>query len=54
MEESESDSDEEQYSPKRDDNGKPFYGSNRPSYLDCDDALDRAQGEQNMCVFGRS
>ncbi|GJR34669.1 hypothetical protein Tco_1210353 [Tanacetum coccineum] len=33
---------EEEYSVKRDKNGKPFYGPTTSKYLNCDDPLDRA------------
>ncbi|GJX51190.1 hypothetical protein Tco_0278035 [Tanacetum coccineum] len=33
---------EEEYSVKRDKNGKPFYGPATSKYLNCDDPLDRA------------
>ncbi|GJU75891.1 hypothetical protein Tco_1272961 [Tanacetum coccineum] len=38
----ESDNDDEEYSLKRNEMGKPFYGPNRAKYLSCDNLMDRA------------
>ncbi|GKB45893.1 retrotransposon ORF1 [Tanacetum coccineum] len=38
----ESEEDEEEYIKKRDQNGKPIYGSKFAKYLNCDDPMDRA------------
>ncbi|GJW29975.1 reverse transcriptase domain-containing protein [Tanacetum coccineum] len=45
-EESDSD-DKEDYSIKRDDFGRPFYGPHRPPYLDYEDVMDRALAQQD-------
>ncbi|GJV46495.1 hypothetical protein Tco_1431031 [Tanacetum coccineum] len=45
-EESDSD-DKEEYSIKRDDFGRPFYGPHRPQYLDSEDRMDRALAQQD-------
>ena len=46
-EESDSDEEDDEYSPRRDENGNPFYGPVYPSYMECEDAMDRALGEQD-------
>ncbi|GKB98911.1 hypothetical protein Tco_0985048 [Tanacetum coccineum] len=42
-----SDSDDEDYCLKRDDLRKPFYGPNRPKYLNCEDPMNRALALQD-------
>lgn len=57
--ECESDSeDEEEFLPKRDENGKPIYGPIRPKYYDYEDPMERVLAEQeylnpfrNVCVW---
>ncbi|GJV06345.1 hypothetical protein Tco_1344001 [Tanacetum coccineum] len=58
-EESDSD-DEEEYSIKRDDLGRPFYGPHRPQYLDSEDAMDCSLSQQDyldpfnkVCVWNK-
>ena len=49
--------DEEKFTPKRDENGKPIYGPIRPKYYDYEDPMEKALAEQeylnpfrNVCV----
>ncbi|GKB37590.1 hypothetical protein Tco_0882532 [Tanacetum coccineum] len=39
--------DDEDYCLKIDDSGKPFYGPNRPKYLECEDPMDRALAQRD-------
>ncbi|GJR24524.1 hypothetical protein Tco_0973051 [Tanacetum coccineum] len=39
--------DDEDYCLKIDDSGKPFYGPNRPKYLECEDPIDHALAQQD-------
>nr|GEZ48507.1 hypothetical protein [Tanacetum cinerariifolium] len=41
------DDEEEEYSLKGDEYGKPFYGPHRPPYLDSEDVMDRSLAEQD-------
>ncbi|GKA85983.1 hypothetical protein Tco_0807637, partial [Tanacetum coccineum] len=59
QQDSDSDDDaEEEYSLKKDEYGKPFYGPHHPPYLDSEDAMDRSLAEQdyldpfnNVCIW---
>ncbi|GJR40220.1 putative reverse transcriptase domain-containing protein [Tanacetum coccineum] len=56
-----SDSDDEDYCLRRDGSRKPFYGPNRPKYLNCEDSMNRALALQDylnqfrkICVWKKA